>query len=285
MRIESEHAERLRTVLAGQPALQRGPRRALVELPEPDESPGLDGGFTVRPITPPPEVLEDDDLAGDDEPGELPPGALARVRAFTLRHLQAIAILVVVALVFTTVQLLRARPSEVPLVVPEVAVESTTSVPSGAESPSEVTLLVVHVTGAVKNPGIVRVPPGSRVNDAIEAAGGITAVAHLGTLNLAALVSDGMQILVASGPQETSTTTGDDGGGGPPGTDTNAALVNLNSATAAQLESLPGVGPATAAKILDWREQHGRFSKVEELQEVDGIGAKTFERLKPLVTV
>lgn len=309
MRVESEPAERLRTVLAGHPTPHRGPRRALVEVPDTADQPTVRRVVQVpmRPrvapaATSPPEPdldeyevvpiakevvpLADEEAAApgvaatDTGPRE----ALTAVRAFTRRHLQAIGILVVVALVFTTVQLLRARPSEVPLVAPEISSPATApSAPDSDLSPSAPVLLVVHVTGAVKNPGIVRVPQGSRVNDAIEAAGGITAEAHLGTLNLAALVSDGMQILVASGPDETSTTTGDDGGS-PPGED-GGALVNLNTATQAQLESLPGVGPATAGKILAWREEHGKFSKVEELQEIDGIGVKTFERLKPLVTV
>ena len=187
-----------------------------------------------------------------------------------------------VALVFTSVQLLRARPSEVPLVAPVISAPAS-SVPPEA-SPSEVARLLVHVTGAVKNPGVVQVPQGARVNDAITAAGGITPEAHLGTLNLAALVSDGMQIVVASGPDQTSSTSGEADSQAPPGK-AGAALINLNTATQAQLESLPGVGPATAGKIIAWRDQHGKFTTVAELQEIDGIGQKTFDRLTPLVTV
>lgn len=310
MRVESEHAERLRTVLAGQPAPRRGPRRALLEPLDGDDLPTVRRVVQVplRPVLPPkgppslspvsavsvvngvlplvrePVPEEADDDAGD-EPGSddaQRPTAVARVRAFTLRHLQAIGILVVVALVFTAVQLLRAKPSEIPLLEPMISAEAS-SVPPEV-TPSAVVMLLVHVTGAVKNPGVVQVPQGARVNDAIAAAGGITPAAHLGSLNLAAPVTDGMQILVASGPEQTSTTSGDAGTQQPPG-ESGGALVNLNTATQAQLESLPGVGPATAEKILAWRDQHGKFTKVEELQEIDGIGQKTFDRLKPLVTV
>ena len=324
MRVESDHAERLRTVLAGQPVPHRGPRRALRDVPGTDDVATVRRVVQVpmRPVLPPagprpvstrsalspPERLGDDSAGGNpasrrtrvtsgagvytdrdpaatdsgSAPEGQPRGVVAGVRSFTARHLQAIGILVVVALVFTTVQLLRATPSEVPLLEPAISAEVSSAPPAG--TPSTAPLLLVHVAGAVKNPGVVQVPQGARVNDAIAAAGGITPEAHLGTLNLAAMVSDGMQILVASGPEQTSSTSGDGGTQPPPG-ESGGPKVNLNTATVAQLESLPGVGPATAAKIIAWREQHGKFSKVEELQEIDGIGQKTFERLKPLVTV
>lgn len=349
MRVESDHAERLRTVLAGHPVPHRGPRRALLEvsgsddlptvrrvvqvpmrpmlpsagaprtgapatgLPGPlsaprTESPLLTAGSlrglgtlnTTSPFsaTSPTSATDaegppggrgsplrrtpDPGTVGVAAPDAGRRGVVAGVRSFTARHLQAIGLLVVLALVFTSVQLLRATPSEVPLVEPAVSAEVSSPPPPG--TPSAVPFLLVHVAGAVKNPGVVQVPQGSRVNDAIAAAGGITPEAHLGTLNLAAVVSDGMQILVGSGPQQTSTTSGGGDSQAPPG-ESGGARINLNTATQAQLESLPGVGPATAAKILAWRDQHGRFSKVEELQEIDGIGQKTFERLQPLVTV
>ncbi|WP_242681356.1 helix-hairpin-helix domain-containing protein [Tessaracoccus sp. SD287] len=304
MRVESDHAERLRTVLAGHPVPQRGPRRALLEVSGSDDLPTVRRVVQVpmRPMLPgtrPPPISSHSALSPSEQfvdekdrdpaptdagpaPEERPRGVVAGVRSFTVRHLQAIGILVVVALVFTSVQLLRAAPSEVPLVEPALSAEVSSPSPPG--TPSVVPLLLVHVAGAVKNPGVVQVPQGARVNDAIAAAGGITPEAHLGTLNLAAVVSDGMQILVGSGPQQTSTTSGGRDSQAPPG-ESGGARINLNTATQAQLESLPGVGPATAAKILAWRDQHGRFSKVEELQEIDGIGQKTFERLQPLVTV
>lgn len=307
MRVESEHGERLRTVLAGHPAPHRGPRRALLEaspddhqptvrripaptvtqsfepaLPLTPVRPGMSRASSPVAITPPSASPAVHDLEGAEQ-APAPAAMLARAKAFTAKHLQAIGILVVVALVFTSVQLLRARPSELPL-APETPFPAMSQA-KPSPSPSAVALLQVHVLGAVHKPGVVQVSEGARVHDAIAAAGGLTAKAHLGSLNLAAPVSDGMQVMVASGPEQTSTTSADDQGPPAPPGSSGGPLVNLNTSTQAQLETLPGVGPSTAGKIIAWRDQHGKFSRVEELQEVDGIGPKTFERLRPLVTV
>ncbi|MGA4508490.1 helix-hairpin-helix domain-containing protein [Propionibacteriaceae bacterium G1746] len=286
MRVENEHGERLRTVLAGQPLPRHGPRRALPEPPQPASASSASAESAPEPPERP-EPTEDAD-AGP------PTGLVQRAQQFTRAHLQAIAILVVVALVFTSVQLLRARPSEVPLAL-EPAIGTPGSASSGPGStgsadaspaPSAAALLQVHVLGAVRRPGVVQVPQGARVHDAIAAAGGLTPQAHLGALNLAAPVSDGMQVVVADSPGATSTTSGEQPADQPGATGSGGqGLINLNTATQAQLETLPGVGPATAQKILAWRDEHGRFNRIEELQEVDGIGTKTFERLKPHVTV
>ena len=157
--------------------------------------------------------------------------------------------------------------------------------------------LVVHVAGNVVAPGLVSLPPGSRVADALTGAGGATAEADLNALNLARLVVDGEQIYVPV-PGETPT-RGESGGATPPGgaspgTATSggvsshnggAGLINLNTADESELDALPGVGPAIAARIVAWREEHGGFAEVEELTEVSGIGPATLERLRPLVTV
>jgi competence protein ComEA len=126
----------------------------------------------------------------------------------------------------------------------------------------------VHVAGEVNQPGIVKLPAGSRVVDAIELAGGLKAGVFESGLNLAALVEDGQLITVGL----SSTSSSD-------------SRINLNTATAAQLESLPGVGPVMAKRILDWREVHNRFSKISELQEIQGIGPKLFEQLKVAVRI
>jgi competence protein ComEA len=136
--------------------------------------------------------------------------------------------------------------------------------------------LVVHVAGKVRKPGIVRLPPGSRVLDAVAAAGGAHDGADLTGLNLARMLTDGEQVLV--GVPAPAGATPD-----PPGTA--PGPVNLNTATADQLEELPGIGPALAGRILAWRDEHGRFSSIEELQEVSGIGPATFAELADLVTV
>lgn len=150
---------------------------------------------------------------------------------------------------------------------------------SAAPGPTE---LVVHVAGRVRSPGVVRLQPGSRVLDAVEAAGGAEDGVDLSGLNLARLVADGEQVLVGIAPLPGAVgPTGSAGGPAPP----DGGQVNLNTATAEQLDTLPGIGPALAGRILDWREQHGRFSSVDELQEVSGIGPKTFAELAPLVVV
>ena len=144
--------------------------------------------------------------------------------------------------------------------------------------PAAAKLLVVDVAGAVRRPGLYRLRAGSRVDDAIAAAGGPKAKAQLDTVNLAAPVVDGEQIVVpgrgAGGVAAASPPTA---GSSP------SAPLDLNSATLEQLESLPGIGPVTAQKILDYREQHGAFHSVDELQGVPGIGPAHMAQLKGLV--
>ncbi|MDV6012058.1 ComEA family DNA-binding protein [Haloechinothrix sp. LS1_15] len=142
--------------------------------------------------------------------------------------------------------------------------------------------LVVSVVGEVDNPGLVTVPPGARVAEAIEAAGGPTSGDDLLEVNLARRLSDGEQIHVGvpappHGHQQ-----------GPPGArpdDAARAPVDLNHAGQDQLEDLPGVGEVTAGRILEWRERHGPFTAVEQLREVSGIGERTLESLRERVTV
>ena len=139
--------------------------------------------------------------------------------------------------------------------------------------------LVVGVAGKVRRPGIAVLPPGSRVVDALEAAGGARRGVDLTALNLARLVVDGEQILVGVAPAPG--VAGGLGTAPPEGT----SLVNLNSADQVTLETLPGVGPVTAEAILAWRTDNGGFTSVDELLEVDGIGEATLEDLAPLVTL
>ncbi|RYB91170.1 ComEA family DNA-binding protein [Nocardioides oleivorans] len=141
--------------------------------------------------------------------------------------------------------------------------------------------LVVDVAGKVRRPGIAVLPAGSRVVDALEAAGGARNGVDLTALNLARPVVDGEQILVGITPA-----AGVAGTVGSPGGSTQAGpLVNLNTADQAALDTLPGVGPVTADAILSWREDNGGFTSVDELLEVDGIGEATLEDIAPLVTI
>ncbi len=147
--------------------------------------------------------------------------------------------------------------------------------------------VLVHVAGAVARPGLVRVPAGSRVADAIAAAGGGVPDADLDRLNLAAKVVDGQRIPVAKIGQAAVPGAGDGGGAstGDPAVGGATGPVDLNTATPAQLDTLPGVGPSLAAAILAERERRGGFTSVDQLRDVRGIGDKRFADLKPLVSV
>lgn len=146
--------------------------------------------------------------------------------------------------------------------------------------------LVVDVVGEVNRPGIVRLPAGSRVVDAVQAAGGTTTDADVTVINQARLLVDGEQIRVPRPGEVVTSPAGTPGATGPVGAPSGSGgLVSLNGADLATLDTLPGVGPVLAQRILDWRSTHGRFASVDELGEVPGIGDKLLERLRPLVTL
>ncbi len=142
--------------------------------------------------------------------------------------------------------------------------------------------LVVHVVGQVLHPGIVRLPPGSRVVDAVAAAGGARRGADLAGINLARLVVDGEQIRVPRPGEVVAAAPGATAAGGGAGS---GAPVSLNSADVAALDSLPGIGPVLAQRIVDWRTENRRFTSVDELGEVSGIGEKLLAQLRPKVTL
>jgi competence protein ComEA len=158
--------------------------------------------------------------------------------------------------------------------------------PSVSIAPARDASVVVHVVGAVRRPGVYRLRLGQRVQEAIRRAGGAQGGADLQAINLAAKVADGQQVVVpkrgalAAGVGAAAGAAAPGGAGAAP-----SAPVNLNSATAEQLDTLDGVGPATARKILEYRTQHGGFSSVDDLDQIAGIGPTKLAALKPQVTV
>ena len=256
------------------PEVVRARLRALAqgawgELPEPDPFDALLG----------PDVRDGDDAGLGDR---LAGPAVVRTRASLRTVVVAVA---ATALATWAVVHLTAGGSPSPVEVlpgtPVAVSGSATPSPPGSGGVEPPTPdVVVQVIGQVRRPGLVTLPPGSRVADAVRLAGGLVRGGSSGGLNLARPVVDGEQIVVGPG---VPASTGSGGGSSPAGS--GGGVVDLNSATAADLDALPGVGPVTAAKILDWRSAHGRFASVDQLREVSGIGARTFERLKPHVRV
>lgn len=220
----------------------------------------------------------------------------------TTAHLAVLAVVVAVAVAASAWWVLaaRARPAPLPppgagaagvepLVVPaatdaDEAGHGESSADGGADGgagPDSGADVTVDVAGKVRDPGIAVLPAGSRVVDAIEAAGGVRPHVDLTSLNLARLLVDGEQVVVGLAPP----TPVGAAAAGAPGAPAPGALVNLNTADAAALDTLPGVGPVTAEAILSWRAEHGGFTAVEELLEVDGIGDATLADIAPHVTI
>ena len=193
-----------------------------------------------------------------------------------------------------------AQPASEPLVRSSLAgraasatANATAAGPTGSEGGQQV---LVHIAGAVKNPGVVKLAAGSRISDAIEAAGGPLPGAEIDTLNLAAVLEDASKIHVPRAGEAvpaptTGSTTGHGGpsdvtaGGSKAGGAGSSTKLNLNTATAEELDALPKVGPVLAKRIVEWRQEHGPFAAVEDLDAVDGVGPKMMETLLPLVTV
>jgi competence protein ComEA len=259
--------ERLAHVLG-----QSGPRRAADELDASDRG----------------EALEDSE------------GSAPERAAFGRTHLGVICGLLLLGLVLSCFAVLRARP--VALASPGMTMSPgaiVTATPAGpsvtagqttghtATTSPTAARIVIHVLGAVRRPGLVRLPEGSRVQDAIDAAGGLLPSADPAEINLAQPLADGQQVLIGTQahPGGEVRQTGDGGGATTPGGSGVAGQIDLNSANASQLDALPGVGPVTAERIIAWRTEHRRFSRVEELQEVDGIGPKTYAQIAPHVRV
>ncbi|MGI9950836.1 helix-hairpin-helix domain-containing protein [Moorellaceae bacterium AZ2] len=197
-----------------------------------------------------------------------------------------VGLLLMAALLFGAgVQYDRWRQSKEPL-VPAVEKGSTSPaapVQGGAvpeDGKEEQGTITVHVAGAVERPGVYQLPAGARVSEAVQLAGTLPE-ANPHALNLAAPLQDGQQVVVPRIGEEGSMpgTPGALAGG------MSRGKININTAGLEELDSLPGIGPALAQRILDYRQQHGPFRSIEDLQNVSGIGVKRFEELKDLITV
>ena len=169
---------------------------------------------------------------------------------------------------------------------------AATGAPAGDAASAGPESITVHVAGAVAKPGVVQLPAGSRVHEAITAAGGATDMAEPDRLNLAAVLEDGQKVLVPVRGEPDPAGRPGDGSAAPPGSGTSGTSpgsgggkINLNTAGVEELGTLPRVGPVLAQRIVDWRQQHGRFKTVQELDAVDGIGPKLLGALLPLVGV
>lgn len=197
-----------------------------------------------------------------------------------------------------TVVLPAASASDPASEVEPVPAASVAAAPDGGGGPSppapsptnEAPGLVVHVAGQVAQPGVVELPGGARVRDALTAAGGAGEDANLDAINLARLLVDGEQVYVPGAGEVVPAPPAAAGGtapgsGGAAGGGGGGGLINLNTADAAALDSLPGIGPALAERIIAWRTEHGGFQDVAELEEVSGIGPAVMAKVRELVTI
>jgi competence protein ComEA len=266
----------------------------------------------ARPNAVAPADRDADDSDADTDPNSLLPrwlpdgstqqdgGWLARVRADPGRAgaiaLAAIAAIAVLVTVFTLM-----REQAAPVMSAKLPPVDMAATASRGASPGPSTRpnqpVVVSVVGLVHTPGLVTLAPGARIADALKAAGGSTDGADTSGLNMARQVDDGEQIVVGMAPVKgqpavlgSSVSPGSAAPAPPSSTSRPArgaptALINLNTATVQQLDTLPGVGPVRAAAIVAWRDANGKFTSVDQLGEVDGIGPGRLEKLRPLVRV
>jgi competence protein ComEA len=277
------------TVVAEGPGAHEGPLPQAAE----DLAPPLRGRHARRPVG-----------AGDRVGGwlqdRLPPTLQGRV-ALTASHLSVVALLVAAAFAVSAWWVVRAdasgavvpaatwsdadgAPAVEQLVTPAAEPGTDPEHDTAMVADSEPAVVVVDVAGKVRRPGIVTLPLGSRVHDALEAAGGPRRGVDLTSLNLARVLVDGEQLLVGvdppggvAAPAASAPGASDGGASGP--------MVNVNTANQAELEELPGIGPVTAGSILQWRADNGPFTSVDELLEVSGIGDATLAKIAPFVTL
>jgi competence protein ComEA len=302
---------RVRSAVSGARASLAPPAWVLPEEPEEVAEDPLAGLGVSEPWAAPPAAFPDE-IDDEDDGGLSAAGAFGGfdgrkerrvgMRAFDpgrrgVRALAVVAVLVVLVAAFLA---WRARPRVDPVATPSFEAGSGAGSGAGAAgagaagagaagaeaaggaalSASASAEVVVAVEGKVRKPGVVRLPAGSRVADALEAAGGANPGVDVAMLNLARKVVDGELILVGVTPSPGTSIAAPVGGAA-----TSGGVVNLNTATLADLDTLPGVGPVLAQRILDARTAQGGFKAVSDLRKVDGIGDARYEQLKDLVTV
>ncbi|GAA5053568.1 competence protein ComEA [Thermocatellispora tengchongensis] len=241
---------------------------------------------TAPPLIPKPPPGERAPAADDDKTAGLPRHIhLGGLRAVLAEHaprlapprakVVLLAVLGLAAVLAAALYAWRSQPSAEPLPPPPTTAPALPTPPTPQPTAPS---LIVHVTGKVRRPGVITLPAGSRVTDAVAAAGGVKKGATTGPLNLARRLIDGEQIVV--GAPHTAAAQPPLTADSPPG-----APINLNTATAEQLDTLPGVGEVLARRIVDYRESHGGFRDVAQLQDVSGIGDSKYADLKDKVTV
>jgi competence protein ComEA len=205
------------------------------------------------------------------------PGESIHDRLATLSRAELIALVAVVGVTVAGAGFWYVRSLPAPVQVRSGPSQALVAAPTASASPT--TVILVDVAGWVRRPGVYEFAEGARVIDAIDAAGGARPGAVLSSLNLAAPLADGTQVLVPKESQSPPTTETGSGTSGATG------LVNVNSATNAELETLPGIGEVIAQAIVDHRTENGPFTSVEQLVDVSGIGDATLENIRELVTV
>jgi len=211
-------------------------------------------------------AFEADAVPPESAPAHDPDPAPERQGRLTGAHLRVVGVVGVAALIVLAWMLLAGRPETGDPVEPLTLSSSSATSTPGPD-------LVIDVVGEVKKPGIVTVPRGARVYQAIEEAGGLDGTVDTSGVNLARVLEDGEQVIV--GPASEL----------PGGVGAAGAKVSLNSSTVEQFETLSGVGPVTAQAIVSWRDEHGRFAAIEDLLDVRGIGDATFGELRDLVVL
>ena len=202
-----------------------------------------------------------------------------------LKHI-VLTLLLIIGAIGGTVVMMQQQSGGEELVLDEPTPESTatlavTTTLAATKTPAPI---VVFVSGEVHSPGVYTLPPGSRIVDAIQAAGGATEKAAIAALNQATLLSDGVQIhMPAEGEEPMPEPPSDSGGGFNAPSTSNGSLVHINRADATTLQTLPGIGPALATRIIEHRTANGPFASIEQLKEVKGIGDKLIDKIRDLI--